>query len=78
MGSQWTKDKIYKKSVREGYRARSAYKLLDINERFNVIRRTDNVVDLGAAPGSWLQVLRTMTDGQLLGVDLNQIGRAHV
>ncbi len=73
MGSQWTKDKIYKKSVREGYRARSAYKLLDINERFNVIRRTDNVVDLGAAPGSWLQVLRTMTDGQLLGVDLNPI-----
>ncbi|MDV0444113.1 RlmE family RNA methyltransferase [Methanorbis rubei] len=73
MGSQWTKDKIYKKSVRDGYRARSAYKLIDINERFNIVRRSDNVVDLGAAPGSWLQVLRTMTEGQLLGVDLNPI-----
>ncbi len=73
MGSQWTKDNIYRKSVRDGYRARSAYKLIDINQRFNVIRKTDNVVDLGAAPGSWLQVLRTMTEGQLLGVDLNPI-----
>ena len=73
MGSQWTKDSVYKKSVRDGYRARSAYKLIDINQRFNIVRRTDNVVDLGAAPGSWLQVLRTMTDGQLLGVDLNPI-----
>ena len=57
MGSQWTKDNIYRKSVRDGYRARSAYKLIDINQRFNIIRKTDNVVDLGAAPGSWLQVL---------------------
>ena len=73
MGSQWTKDSVYKKSVRDGYRARAAYKLIDINQRFNIVRRTDNVVDLGAAPGSWLQVLRTMTDGQLLGVDLNPI-----
>ena len=73
MGSQWTKDNIYRKSVRDGYRARSAYKLIDINQRFNIIRKTDNVVDLGAAPGSWLQVLKTMTDGQLLGVDLDPI-----
>ena len=73
MGSQWTRDAVYRKSVKEGFRARSAYKLLDINTRFNIIRRTDNVVDLGSAPGSWLQVLRTLTDGQLCGVDLNPI-----
>ena len=73
MGSQWTKDNIYRKSVRDGYRARSAYKLIDIRQRFNITRKTDNVVDLGAAPGSWLQVLKPMTDGQLLGVDLNPI-----
>ena len=70
MGSQWTRDAVYRKSVKEGFRARSAYKLLDINTRFNIIRRTDNVVDLGSAPGSWLQVLRTLTDGQLCGVAL--------
>ena len=73
MGSQWTRDNTYKSSVREGYRARSAYKLLEINRRFNVIRNTDNVVDLGAAPGSWLQVLKTLTEGKLCGVDLNPI-----
>jgi 23S rRNA (uridine2552-2'-O)-methyltransferase len=59
--------------LKEGFRARSAYKLIDINDRFNVIRKTDNVVDLGCAPGSWLQVLKTLTEGQLCGVDLNPI-----
>lgn len=73
MGSQWTRDAVYRKSVKEGFRARSAYKLLDINTRFNIIRRTDNVVDLGCAPGSWLQVLKTLTDGKLCGVDLNPV-----
>ncbi len=73
MASQWTRDAVYRKSVKEGFRARSAYKLLDINTRFNIIRRTDNIVDLGSAPGSWLQVLKTLTDGQLCGVDLNPI-----
>ncbi len=73
MGSQWSKDSVYKRAVRDGYRARSAYKLIDINERYNVIRTTDNVLDLGAAPGSWLQVLKSMTEGHLCGVDLNPI-----
>lgn len=73
MGSLWTRDATYRKSLKEGFRARSAYKLIDINDRFNVIRKTDNVVDLGCAPGSWLQVLKTLTDGQLCGVDLNPI-----
>ena len=73
MGSLWTRDATYRKSLKEGFRARSAYKLIDINDRFNVIRKMDNVVDLGCAPGSWLQVLKTLTEGQLCGVDLNPI-----
>ena len=73
MGSLWTRDATYRKSLKEGFRARSAYKLIDINDRFNVIRKTDNVVDLGCAPGSWRQVLKTLTEGQLCGVDLNPI-----
>lgn len=73
MGSLWTRDATYRKSLKEGFRARSAYKLININDRFNVIRKTDNVVDLGCAPGSWLQVLKTLTEGQLCGVDLNPI-----
>ncbi len=73
MGSQWGHDKVYMRAKYEGYRSRAAYKLLEIQEKFHIIRRDDNVVDLGAAPGSWLQVLRTLTDGKVLGVDLNAI-----
>jgi 23S rRNA (uridine2552-2'-O)-methyltransferase len=73
MGSQWGRDRYYQKSVREGYRSRAAYKLIDIQKRFEIIRPGDNVVDLGAAPGSWLQVERELTDGVVIGVDLNPI-----
>jgi 23S rRNA (uridine2552-2'-O)-methyltransferase len=46
---------------------------MEIQRRFHVIRASDNVVDLGAAPGSWLQVLRTLTHGRVLGIDLSPI-----
>lgn len=73
MGSQWGRDRYYNKAVKEGYRSRAAFKLLDIQKRFEIIRPDDNVVDLGAAPGSWLQVERELTDGVVIGVDLNPI-----
>jgi 23S rRNA (uridine2552-2'-O)-methyltransferase len=60
-------------AMREGYRSRAAYKLLEIQHHAEVIRSDDNIVDLGAAPGSWLQVLRELTEGRVLGVDLNPI-----
>ena len=41
---------------KKGYRARSAYKLLEIDKKFNVIKKNKNYIDLGAAPGSWSQV----------------------
>ncbi len=74
MGSQWGEDRQHRAAMREGYRSRAAYKLIELQEYAGVIRRDDNVVDLGAAPGSWLQVLRTLTDGKVIGVDLNPIG----
>lgn len=73
MGSQWGRDRQYRAAVREGYRSRAAYKLIEVQTHANIIREDDNVVDLGAAPGSWLQVLRTMTGGKVIGVDLNPI-----
>ncbi len=73
MGSQWARDKVYTRAMKAGYRSRAAYKLLEIQERNEIIRPDDNVVDLGAAPGSWLQVLRELTDGGIVGVDLNPI-----
>ncbi|OQA56351.1 MAG: Ribosomal RNA large subunit methyltransferase E [Euryarchaeota archaeon ADurb.Bin294] len=73
MGSQWGKDKAYLKAKQSGYRSRAAMKLKEIIQKNPVIRPDDNILDLGAAPGSWLQVLREMTDGIIVGVDLNPI-----
>jgi len=77
MGSQWGRDSFYRQARTEGYRSRAAYKLLDIQKRFQVIRDDDNVIDLGCAPGSWLQVLRELTDGQVIGIDLNPVLPVH-
>ncbi len=73
MGSQWGYDKAYLRAKHEGYRSRAAYKIMEIQKKFEIIRRDDNVVDLGAAPGSWCQVLRTLTDAKVVGIDLNPI-----
>jgi 23S rRNA (uridine2552-2'-O)-methyltransferase len=67
------RDHFYWKAKEEGYRARSAYKLLQVNEKFHIIKKGDNVVDLGAAPGGWLQVARQLSTGKIVGVDLEPI-----
>jgi len=67
------RDHYYWKAKEEGYRARSAYKLLQINQRFHLIKKGDSVVDLGAAPGGWLQVARQLSGGKVVGVDLEEI-----
>ncbi len=73
MGSQWGQDKTYLRAKNEGYRSRAAFKLMEIQAKFGIIRRDDNIVDLGAAPGSWLQIERTLTDARIIGIDLNPI-----
>jgi 23S rRNA (uridine2552-2'-O)-methyltransferase len=65
-------DFYYRKAKFEGYRSRASYKLLQIQERYRVIHRGDIVVDLGAAPGGWLQVIRQL-DATAIAVDLQQI-----
>ena len=67
------RDYYYRLAKEEGFRARSAYKLLQINEKFQVIKRGDSVVDLGAAPGGWLQVAAKLSGGKIIGVDLEDI-----
>ncbi|OKY79228.1 MAG: 23S rRNA U2552 (ribose-2'-O)-methylase RlmE/FtsJ [Candidatus Methanohalarchaeum thermophilum] len=68
------KDRYWKKAKREGYRARSSYKLKQINDKFDILEKGDSVVDLGAAPGGWLQVAKEITGGnQVLGIDRVQI-----
>lgn len=51
------RDIYYRRAKEEGYRARSAFKLLQINEQFDIFKGVKRVVDLCAAPGSWSQVL---------------------
>lgn len=69
------KDYYYKKAKKEQYRSRAAYKLKQLNKKFRLIKKGDKVLDVGAAPGGWMQVLReTVTgDGFVLAVDLNAI-----
>jgi 23S rRNA (uridine2552-2'-O)-methyltransferase len=69
------KDHWYNKAKQEGYRARSAYKLKQIDEAFDLFSPGDTVVDLGAAPGGWLQVASEAVgdSGLVIGVDLQRI-----
>ena len=52
------KDEFYKQAKRQGYRARSAFKLFDIQKRFNIFKRAYYILDIGSTPGSWLQVAK--------------------
>src|ERR1051326_5394523 len=69
------KDSSYRRARAEGYRARSAYKLAELSERFRLLRRGDLVVDLGAWPGGWLQVAleRVGPEGTVFGVDMVEV-----
>jgi len=68
-------DHYFKLAKREGYLARAAYKLLEIDQRRRIFHRGQNVIDFGAAPGSWLQVAssKVAPGGHVVGVDLTEI-----
>jgi 23S rRNA (uridine2552-2'-O)-methyltransferase len=68
-------DRYFKKAKQEGYRSRAAYKLLELQQRYRLIKAGDRVVDLGAAPGGWLQVAAKIVgpSGKVVGVDLQPI-----
>jgi 23S rRNA (uridine2552-2'-O)-methyltransferase len=77
--SAWLKrhlsDPYVRKATAQGYRARSAFKLLEVVKRDGLTRPGDTVVDLGAAPGSWSQVLaeRVGESGRVIAVDLLEV-----
>jgi 23S rRNA (uridine2552-2'-O)-methyltransferase len=68
-------DRYFKKAKQEGYRSRAAYKLLELQQRFRLMKSGDSVVDLGAAPGGWLQVAAKLVgqNGKVVGIDLQPI-----
>ncbi|WP_423750885.1 SAM-dependent methyltransferase [Salinirarus marinus] len=69
------RDKYYNKAKQEEYRSRSAYKLKQLDETAGLFSSGDTVVDLGAAPGGWLQVAAEAVGegGTVVGVDLQRI-----
>jgi 23S rRNA (uridine2552-2'-O)-methyltransferase len=69
------RDSYFRKAQIQGYRSRAAYKLIELQRRFRLLKTGDRVVDLGAAPGGWLQVAAKMVGpgGKVVGVDLQPI-----
>ena len=67
-------DEFVIKSKIEGYRSRSSYKLIEMEKKFNFLKNSHNILDLGCAPGGWLQVITEIINknrkGQLIGIDL--------
>ena len=68
------RDTYVRQSKIDGYRARSAYKLKEIDEKFKVFKGGMQVIDLGAAPGSWSQyVSKVVKNGKIVSIDLKDI-----
>ena len=65
-------DDYVKRSVKEGYRSRAVYKLIELNDKAQFLKPGQTVVDLGAAPGGWLQVASKIVGekGKVIGLDL--------
>ena len=59
-------------SKKDGYRSRAAYKLKQINKSHNLIKQNQNILDIGCAPGSWIQVVKELTKGKasITGIDI--------
>jgi len=68
------RDTYVRKSKIDGYRARSAYKLIEINDKFKVFKNGISVIDIGAAPGSWSQyAAKVIKNGKIISVDLKEM-----
>lgn len=65
------RDQFFKKAKVLGYRSRAAFKLLELNKKFNFIKSNSNLLDIGATPGGWSQVASKMViRGKILAVDI--------
>ena len=68
------RDIYVRQSKVEGYRARSAYKLIEIDEKFKIFKGGMNVIDIGAAPGSWSQYAsKKVKSGKIISIDLKEM-----
>ena len=65
-------ERFNKLSKKDGYRSRAAYKLKQIDKSHNLIKQNQNILDIGCAPGSWIQVVKELTKGKasITGIDI--------
>jgi 23S rRNA (uridine2552-2'-O)-methyltransferase len=65
------RDQFFKKAKVLGYKSRAAFKLIELNKKFNFIKKNSNLLDIGSAPGGWSQVAsKIITSGKMLAVDI--------
>jgi 23S rRNA (uridine2552-2'-O)-methyltransferase len=65
------RDQFFKKAKVLGYRSRSAFKLIELNKKFNFIKKNSNLLDIGSTPGGWSQIAsKIITNGKVLAVDI--------
>ena len=68
------RDTYVRQSIVDGYRARSAYKLIEIDDKFKIFKGGISIIDIGAAPGSWSQyAVKTAKSGRLISIDLKKM-----
>ena len=65
------RDQFFKKAKVLGYRSRAAFKLIELNKKFNFIKKNSNLLDIGSMPGGWSQVAsKLITNGKILAIDI--------
>jgi 23S rRNA (uridine2552-2'-O)-methyltransferase len=69
------KDQYRKLAKQQGYRSRAAFKLLQLNKSYKIIKKSNKVIEFGCAPGGWIQVVSQLVgqSGYVLGLDLKEI-----
>ena len=70
-------ERFNKLSKKDGYRSRAAYKLKQIHKSHNLIKKNQNILDIGCSPGSWIQVVKELTKGKaaITGIDILPMAR---
>ena len=72
------KDPFFRQSKIQGYRSRSAFKLIEMNKKFRFIKKNSSLLDLGSCPGGWSQVARKeITKGRILAVDIKPMEKIY-
>ena len=70
------RDPFFKQSKIQGYRSRSAFKLIEMNNKFNFLKKNSSLLDLGSSPGGWSQVAaKKIVKGKILSVDIKPMNK---